>query len=65
MSHKKGVRTQEISDTVGHKSTHVTETVYRQAIVSAIGGAASWDRVCEPEDVTGNESYCGYDAEVA
>jgi hypothetical protein len=24
-----GVPIQEISDTVGHKSTHVTETVYR------------------------------------
>ena len=28
-----GVALQEISDTVGHKSTHVTETVYRHVIV--------------------------------
>jgi integrase len=27
-----GVPIQEISDTVGHKSTHVTETVYRHVI---------------------------------
>jgi len=32
---------QEISDTVGHKSTHVTETVYRHVIVPAIRGGAS------------------------
>ena len=31
-----GVPLQEISDTVGHKSTHVTETVYRHVIVPAI-----------------------------
>jgi hypothetical protein len=29
-----GVLIQEISDTVGHKSTHVTETVYRHVIVA-------------------------------
>jgi integrase len=33
-----GVPIQEISDTVGHKSTHVTETVYRHVIVLAIRG---------------------------
>ena len=27
-----GVPIQDISDTVGHKSTHVTETVYRHGI---------------------------------
>ena len=32
---------QEISDTVGHKSTHVTETVYRHMIVPAIRGGAT------------------------
>jgi hypothetical protein len=32
-----GVPPQGISDTVGHKSTHVTETVYRHVIVPAIG----------------------------
>ena len=36
-----GVPIQEISDTVGHKSTHVTETVYRHVIVSAIRGGAT------------------------
>ena len=36
-----GVPLQEISDTVGHKSTHVTETVYRHVIVPAIRGGAS------------------------
>jgi integrase len=41
-----GVPIQEISDTVGHKSTHVTETVYRHVIVPAIrGGAAVMDDV--------------------
>jgi integrase len=40
------VAIQEISDTVGHKSTHVTETVYRHVIVPAIrGGAAVMDNV--------------------
>jgi hypothetical protein len=32
---------QEISDTVGHKSTHVTRTVYRHVIVPAIRGGAT------------------------
>jgi integrase len=36
-----GVPIQEISDTMGHKSTHVTETVYRHVIVPAIQGGAS------------------------
>jgi hypothetical protein len=36
-----GVPIQEISDTVGHKSTHVTETVYRHVIVPAIHGGAT------------------------
>jgi integrase len=41
-----GVAIQDISDTVGHKSTHVTETVYRHVIVPAIrGGAAVMDGV--------------------
>jgi integrase len=35
-----GVPIQDISDTVGHKSTHVTETVYRHVIVPAIRGGA-------------------------
>jgi hypothetical protein len=37
----KGVPIQEISDTVGHKSTYVTETVYRHVIVPEIGGGAT------------------------
>jgi hypothetical protein len=32
---------QDISDIVGHKSTHVTETVYQHVIVPAIRGGAS------------------------
>ena len=41
-----GVPIQDIADTVGHKSTHVTETVYRHVIVPAIrGGAAVMDDV--------------------
>jgi hypothetical protein len=46
-----GVPIQEISDTVGHKSTHVTETVYRHVIVPAIrGGATVMDDVFRDED---------------
>jgi hypothetical protein len=45
MSHN-GVPIQDISDTVGHKSTHVTETIYRHVIVPAIrGGATVMDRI--------------------
>jgi hypothetical protein len=36
-----GVPIQEISDTVGHKSTHLTETVYPHVIVPAIKGGAT------------------------
>ena len=45
-----GVALHEISDTVGHKSTHVTDTVYRHVIVPAIrDGAAIMDsRVRQP-----------------
>ena len=49
-----GVPIQEISDTVGHKSTHVTETVYRHVIVPAIrGGATVMDDVFgdDPEEM--------------
>jgi integrase len=35
-----GVPIQDISDTVGHKSTHVTGTVYRHVIVPEIRGGA-------------------------
>jgi hypothetical protein len=41
-----GVPLQEISDTMGHASTHVTETVYRKRIVPIIrSGAAVMDNV--------------------
>jgi hypothetical protein len=47
-----GVPIQDIADTVGHKSTHVTETVYRQVIVPAIrGGAAVMDDIFGTEAV--------------
>ena len=36
-----GVPIQDISGTVGHKSTHVTETVHRHVIVPAIRGGAT------------------------
>jgi integrase len=46
-----GVPIQDISDTVGHKSTHVTETVYRHVIVPTIrGGATVMESVFGPED---------------
>lgn len=46
-----GVPIQDISDTVGHKSTHVTETVYRHVIVPAIrGGATVMDSVFAEDD---------------
>ena len=46
-----GVPIQEISDTVGHKSTHVTETVYRHVIVPAIrGGAIVMDSIFGDEN---------------
>jgi hypothetical protein len=50
-----GVPLQEISDTVGHKSTHMTETVYRHVIVPAIrGGATVMDSVFGDVDDAGN-----------
>ena len=46
-----GVPIQEISDTVGHKSTHVTETVYRHVIVPEIrGGATVMDDVFDDDE---------------
>lgn len=50
-----GVPIQDISDTVGHKSTHVTETIYRHVIVPAIrGGATVMDGIVDDgEDDTG------------
>jgi hypothetical protein len=46
---------QEISDTVGHKSTHVTETVCRHVIVPAIRGGAT-----VMDDVFGDERHRGH-----
>jgi hypothetical protein len=62
-----GVPIQEISDTVGHKSTHVTETVYRHVIVPAIrGGATVMDNVFgDPDHNPGNGSGHGTNAETA
>jgi len=55
-----GVPIQEISDTVGHKSTHVTETVYRHVIVPAIrGGASVMDSVFGENDTDGPGSKTG------
>jgi integrase len=53
-----GVPIQDISDTIGHKSTHVTETVYRKVIVPAIRGGATvmddvFGRPDEPETGAG------------
>jgi integrase len=46
-----GVPIQDISDTVGHESTHVTETVYRHVIVPAIrGGATVMDSLFDNRD---------------
>jgi hypothetical protein len=46
-----GVPIQDISDTLGHKSTHVTETVYRHVIVPEIrGGATVMDGVFDDDE---------------
>jgi len=61
-----GVPLQEISDTVGHKSTHVTETVYRHVIVPAIrGGATVMDSIFKDEEPTGSGSEHDGNAETA
>ena len=62
-----GVPIQEISDTVGHRSTHVTETVYRHVIVPAIrGGATVMDSVFGDQGHNpDNGSGHGTDAETA
>jgi integrase len=55
-----GVPIQDISDTVGHKSTHVTETVYRHVIVPAIrGGASVMDSVFGDDDADGHGDKAG------
>ena len=46
-----GVPIHEISDTVGHKSTYVTETVYPHVIVPASrGGGTAMVRAVEDEE---------------
>jgi len=46
-----GVPIQDISDTVGRKSSHVTETFYRPVIVPAIrGGATVMDNVFDDDE---------------
>ena len=52
-----GIPIQDISDMVGHKSTHVTETVYRQVIRPTIrGGATVMDDVFgDPDDEAENQ----------
>jgi Phage integrase family len=45
-----GVPLQEISDTVGHKSTHVTETVCRVIVPAIRGGATVMDQVFGQQD---------------
>jgi integrase len=61
-----GVPLQEISDTVGHKSTHVTETVYRHVIVPAIrGGATVMDSIFEAEDPLDSGGGHGQNTEIA
>jgi hypothetical protein len=50
-----GVPIQDISDTVGDKSTRVTETVYRHVIRPTIKGATVMDNVFgDPEDAAEN-----------
>lgn len=46
-------RSRDISDTMGHKSTLVTETVYMRVIVPAIGGGAT-----VMDDVFGEAADC-------
>jgi hypothetical protein len=52
-----GVPIQDIADTVGHKSTHVTETVYRHVIAPAIrGGASVMDDVFGDDDIAADHA---------
>jgi integrase len=50
-----GVPIQDISDTVGHKSTHVTETVYRHVIAPKIRGGATVMDAVFADDEDGDE----------
>jgi hypothetical protein len=59
-----GVPIQDISDTVGHKSTHVTETVYRHVIVPQIrGGATVMDAVFGDSDNEADQDGGDYSKE--
>jgi integrase len=63
-----GVPIQDISDTVGHKSTHVTETVYRHVIVPQIrGGATVMDDVFgeADSDHEGDDGFNSKEAKTA
>jgi len=55
MSHN-GVPTQDISDTVVHKSAHVTEAVYRHAIIPAISGVTVMDWSSKPKTLQATEA---------
>lgn len=60
---RNGVPIQDISGTLAHKSTHVTETVYRKVIVPPIrSGATVMDNVfAKPtdQDTTAGETSAG------
>ncbi len=43
-----GVPLQDIADTVGHRSTHVTETVYRHVLAAARIYSRGHDSRCLP-----------------
>jgi integrase len=52
-----GVPIQDIADTVGHKSTHVTETVYRHVIAPTIRrGASVMDDVFGDDDTAADQA---------
>ena len=53
-----GVPIQDISDTVGHKSNHVTGTVHRHAVVPEIRGGATImdDAFSDDEDDPGESN---------
>ena len=56
-----GVPIHEISDTVGTKSTHVTETVYRHVIVPAIRGERRSWTTSSTTTTTPRRSHCHLD----
>jgi len=52
-----GVPIQDIADTAGHKSTHVTETVYRHVIApSSRAGASVMDDVFGDDDTAADQA---------